>query len=267
MAIVKPILSTLLCLSLFTGCLGRASTVTIVTPVESDTFISNVSSLDHSDYPYLSLFRNAGLENRVLVKLPTGSNNSDNHLEQCISDPFCFLYFMPIFIIASIIAPGCDDSSLTAANLNWAYLEFNTEDGTSPADGTIQIQALNEPWWHNVTWERTHPFTNKGLWSTPGGTVNSALSFDNNCTNLQGGQTCSAGEVKFDMTDYFAFLIDNTGAGHFGLVLSFLADSPEIRFFSRQSGSSLAPALVANYNCVSSSEAQTSRYYLGTPLE
>ncbi|MCJ8276873.1 MAG: hypothetical protein MJK18_08530, partial [Bdellovibrionales bacterium] len=159
MAILKNVLLSLLLLSL-SGCLVNSDgTITLISPVEADTFISSTDLSDHSNLEYLSLSRSGADENRVLVKLPTGNNDYNSHLDGCLSNPFCFFFFMPITIVAAIIAPNCDDSSFTAANLNWAYLEFTTEDNSSPAAGTIDIQLVGEPWWHTVSWPRTHPFS------------------------------------------------------------------------------------------------------------
>lgn len=254
-----------LCLS---GCLVNSDgTVTIISPIEADTYISSVDPSDHSELDYLSLYRSGTVENRILLKLPTGESDSDDHLDLCLGNPYCFVFFMPLFILKEIISPNCDDESFTAANLNWAYIELHTEDNSSPAAGSIQVNLLAQSWWHDVSWNRAHPFTKQGLWVTPGGTINNSVSFDPNCTNLQGGQSCGAGEVKFDMTDYLGTLLDNPNSTHFGLVLSFANDEEELRFYSSQSSNLSRPELVANYNCITSSQTTTHRYELGAPLK
>jgi|GEM_PF-2807678 len=259
-----PILFALAC----SGCLNSDGTITRVVELETDTYISSNSDTDNSLSTSLVVSKSGDVENRILLKLPTGDQNADLNLDLCIGNPFCFVYFIPMLILRAILNGNCADETFTAPNLNWAYLSFDTVDGMSPAVGSLQLNLLGQPWWHDANWFRAHPFTSNGAWTSPGGSLDTSTAFEPNCTNLQGGETCGAGEVKFEMTEYFRTLLNNVNSeAHFGLVMRRVADGPEVRLHSVQSSSfNRTPRVVANYNCISNTEPETQIFYLGTPL-
>lgn len=252
------------------SCVSEDGTVTLIYPIETDTYISSVDPSDHSNYGYLSIFKSGTNENRALVKLPTGQQDYNSNIDDCLNNPYCFVFFMPLVILKALLSPNCLDSTYTAANLNWAYLQFDTVDGSSPAAGSLNINLLAQPWWHEVNWTTTHPFTSNGVWATPGGTIDSGVAFNANCVGLSGGQTCTGGEVKFEMTAYMGALLSNTNSTHYGMVISTPVDAPEVRLRSVQSTAGFGPRLVANYTCITPasthSKTQTHTYYLGTPI-
>jgi len=238
-------------------------TITQIIKVRVDTFISSISNNNNSELSFLTLSKSATREERVILRLPTNNQDDDDLFEDCFEHNLCTVFFMPLYVLSRILT-SCPDTALNAANLISAILVLNTNDGSSIADGTLELSLLAKPWWHTVNWNRAHPFSSNGKWSTPGGDINSSTTFEPNCTNLSDG-SCAAGEVKFELTDYFKTLIQNPDSTHYGILIYSNATLTSSKLYSAQANSEYSPRIVATYNCNGFLPEQTV-FYLGTPI-
>lgn len=244
------------------GC-DVSTTTTEVIQLETDTYVSTSSSDNHSELTYTQVSKSGANEDRILIKLPTGHNDKDDHIEDCLNSTTCSAFFLPIAILVKLLTT-CSSASLTADNLNSAILKMNTVDSSDVAAGSLEMILLAKGWWHTANWTQAHPFSSQGKWTTPGGDLDTSVTFATNCN---GGATCASGEVNFDMTDYFKSLIASPNTTHYGLVIRALSDLATTQIQSVQSSSLLTPRIVANFTtspCLSGSSVSTKRvYYLG----
>ncbi len=264
---------TLICV-LLAGC--SDDTITQVIKLRTDTYISsNANTESYAELDYLSISKSGSDENRILVKLPTTEQDEESLFGDCF-DVFetCGIFLLPISIITTLLT-DCAEHITQPSNLTSAVLIFNTNDGSSINSGELEIELLSKPWWHSATWNEAHPFSSAGLWTSPGGDIDSSQSFDTNCTNLSSG-SCAAGEIKFEMTTFFRNLISNPNSTHYGFVIRANTDISESRIYSVQAESASSPRIVATYTgtCTTSlrerglfRNSYTKTFYLGQPLE
>ena len=274
MELLKKITHTTLILFiplLFTTC-GEES-IEIVINIRVDTFISSASKSNNSELDYLTLSKSSSKEERILLKLPTSEEDFEEEslIEKCSKNAVCsvFFVFMPVLVT---LLTQCTDAIMTPANLDWAELRLNTADGSSIAAGDITLNLLNKPWYHTANWNFAHPFSSKGKWDTPGGDIDSSTTFLTNCTTLDNSHSCAAGEIRFNVLDYFRSLITNEGSvEHFGLLLSSTnAILSSYNIHSSQKGSSLGPRIVASYSgsCTNGlpPKEKVKTFYLGSSI-
>lgn len=275
MEILKKIL-LLLPLLIFSNCADETNTVVI--KLRTDTFISSSSNEVNTDKDYLSLAKGNGVENRILLKLPSVEKDEDDFFSDCWDlTGACNVFLIPANIISRILS-YCEGSVLDSSSLTSAVLVFNTNDGTSISAGELNISLLSKPWWQTANWEIAHPFSSNGIWDSPGGDLDSSVSFDTNCNNLSSG-SCASGEIKFEMTSYFRTLLNNLGNTHYGMMIYPNVDLSESRIYSVQANSEFSPRIVATYtgNCstslvgedalgVSGDKVMTKVFYLGDEI-
>jgi len=235
--------------------------------VKVDTFISSQDSTNHSELDYLNLSKTASLEERIIFRIPTNNDNEDDLAKNCL-DPnnLCSIFLMPIVLLVKILT-NCTDAIMTAGNLTSAILIFNTNDSSTIAAGKLNLALLSKPWWHTVDWNKAHPFSSQGKWKTPGGDIDTGVTFSTNCTALSTG-SCAAGEIKFDVTNYFKTLISNPNTTHYGAVIYPNANIAKSSVYSVQSNSALSPRIIAHYTgaCSALTGVQTKVFYLNERL-
>jgi hypothetical protein len=244
---------------LVTSC-GEPTSTTQVIMLRSDTFISSNNSSNNTELPYLKLSKTSSSEDRILLRLPT-NDHDDDFFDGCFEGGgLCNIFFLPITIVTRILS-NCDDSELEPDNLTSAVLMLDTNDSSSISAGSLNLNLLSKPWWHSANWTKAHPFSKKGKWSTPGGDMDMTISFDTNCNNLSDG-SCTAGEIKFELTSFFKTLLANKSR-HYGLIISANSPLTASQIYSVQAGSNLSPRIVATYTCSSSFVPETKTFYFG----
>ncbi len=254
-------------LLMFIGSCGKEKTITETIKLRTDTFISSISSSNNSDLNYLSITKDSTKEERIIVRLPTNNDKDDNLFANCFDiENFCSVFIMPVAILVKILT-SCADTILQPANLTSAILIFNTNDGSSVAPGTFNLNLLTKPWFHSVNWSRAHPFSTKGKWATQGGDLDTTTSFNANCVGLSTG-VCAASEIKFEMTDYFKTLISVPNSIHYGMAISANTMLNEVKIYSVQASSSFSPRIEATYtgSCSNLEFSEKHVYYLGEAL-
>ncbi|MCM2278135.1 MAG: hypothetical protein NDJ89_08665 [Oligoflexia bacterium] len=250
--------------ALLAGC-GQTS-ITQTLPLETDTYISSADEANHSELEYVLASRSASLEERIILKLPTTDKDTDETLEEILEQGLLFLFYMPFEVMARIIS--CSDEILRPENLSSAtiVLDVDASRTIEPAlSGKLQLNLLAKPWWQSASWNRAHPFSKKGLWSTPGGDIDPSVSFAANTTGTSG----SATTVNFDITTYFKALISAEGrVPHYGMLVS--SANPTMAAVSLRSTQALStferPRVLATYtgNCSPSGYGTHLRtYHLG----
>ena len=262
MEILKKYFSLLLVLILITAC--GEETITQIIKVRTDSFISSVDDSNHSELNYLNISKSASLEERILLKVPTTKDDDDDAIDDCLDlDNICSIFLMPVAILVNILTT-CSDAVLQPANLTSAILVLNTNDGSSIPAGNLAINLIAKPWWQSVNWLAAHPFSDTGLWNSPGGDKDTSVTFANNCNSLSSG-SCAAGEVKFEMTNYFKTLISNENSVHYGVVIGPTVNMARSTLYSVQGRSDLSPRIVATYtgSCKSGILSQKRTFYLG----
>ena len=258
---------TLILLSLFAFILGCEGDFVQIIKLETDTFISSDDESTHAELNYTRVSKSATREDRIILKFPTGKGKEDDHLNDCLKNPLCSAFYMYPIILVKLLT-SCADAVMIPANLTKAILVLNTADGSNLPAGSVQPFLLSRPWWHTVSWQQAHPFSQNGKWTTAGGDEDNTLTFDSNCNNLSGGETCAAGEVKFEMTNYFKSLITNANSIHYGFVIRALANMSAADLLSVQVGETMSPRIVATYtgSCVSGASSQEKIFYLGEDI-
>jgi hypothetical protein len=228
---------------------GCGSTLTQIDYVETDTYISSADDGNHSELPQLRVSNTGGIEERGLLKLPTGARDPDRNIDQIfdnLSDPVTWP-LAPFLIVADIFASffNCTSTPLTSANLVSSYLVIDVADNSQGAAlAGLTIQHLSKPWWQTVTWTRAFPFADSsGKWSSAGGDLDS--------TFMPITATVSGSTIQFDVTSYFKQLLDNSSLAHYGFALRSATSMPAVSFESVQFDTqSRRPRLVSTYNCV-----------------
>src|SRR3989339_383196 len=241
---------------LFTTC--GEETIEVVIKIRVDTFISSDSTANHASLNYLSVDKTAEREDRIILKLPTTEEDFDEHseLDKCFEElndnplevtfsMFCAIYFMPLKVLTEVLTT-CDSAILQPENLSSAILVLNTTDSSAVASGALSINLLSRPWFHTTNWTYAHPFSAKGRWTSAGGDIDTTITFENNCTGLSTG-SCAAGEIKFEVTDYFKTLIQDDESLHFGMLIKSTGDQNLANIHSAQTSTELGPRIVAQY--------------------
>jgi hypothetical protein len=231
-------------------CTGCADTVTDVTYLRVDTYISSVDTTSHFDSKILNISKNNLGEERVLARLPTGQRyNESFDLKE--DESYCILDR----ILDNLT--GCaNQQSYLAENILSSYLVFDVVSTAEGAlAGKVTFETVRRPWWHNATWLRAHPFSKRGLWASAGGdldTSESAIA----ATEPGGGQ------LQFDLLTYMKALVGQRTKGHFGFELKTIDSVSTLGSTQLHSSSSdtLAkrPRLVTTYRCVSSNTSGSS---------
>ena len=238
-------------------------TVTQVIKVRTDTYISSIDQSNHSNLNFLNLSKTSAKEERIILKIPTTS--SDDELDDCfdITKP-CGIFLMPVSILVRILT-SCQEAVMVPANLTSAILVLNTNDGSSISAGTLDLNLLTKPWWQSANWFMAHPFSIEGKWLSPGGDKDTSAVFDTNCSSLSSG-SCAAGEVKFELTNFFRSLISNANSKHYGILISPNTNISESSLYSVQANSAFSPRIVATYtgSCSSSKKSEERTFYLGS---
>ncbi|MEK6704761.1 MAG: hypothetical protein AABZ06_03150 [Bdellovibrionota bacterium] len=259
MRMVSILLVTVLVIS--SGCGGS---VTFIDYVETDTYISSADQSSHADDQILRISKSQSIEERAIVKLPTGKRDRNSHIENLLSDPISSL-LIPFLIIPAILLDifNCGDATLAPDNLTSAKLILSVvESSESGLTGKVELLLLEKPWWHTANWDRAHYFSSKGKWSQSGG------DFDPTFTALTSSE--ASGEMEFDITNYFKTLILQQETAHFGFVLRSGASSlsPVSLASTQYSISSKGPRLESTYACVSRTSSYVrSTYYLRSMVE
>lgn len=236
-------------------------------PLETDTWISTEDQGNHAADTTLRLSKISDAEERILLRVPTGQQDleSDERLEQILESPLSGVLLLPLsffLVVAEIMEALLDCSGqLKADNLDSATLRLRIlDDKEQSLAGRVQLEMLAAPWWQSATWRAAHPFSERGLWTMPGGDL------DESFAPVLG--TVHDESLDFDVTEYFRSLLEADEPLHFGAMLRVAAgDLNSVRLASVQtSHTSYAPTLEANYSgqCLSGSGSQSTR--LGQPL-
>ena len=242
-----PLLSTALLVS---AC--DSQTVTTVDYVETDTYISNIDTSNHASLNHLLVSKSDSREDRALFKLPTGERKGNTPNEPAFDDLFDALFvglLFPFYITTEIMQSLlglCTQEILKPENLTNAKLVFDVVTSQeSDLSGKIQLSLLARPWWQNASWDRAHPFSSKGVWSTPGGDLDN--SFTPKTSTI--GASTNESTIEFDVTDYFKTLLQGDRSLHYGMVLSSaLGSLSQTKLTSTQSLSLAArPRVVSTY--------------------
>ncbi len=263
---------------LFTTC--GEQTIEVVLKIRVDTFISSDSKANHATLNYLSVDKSAEREDRIIFKLPTKEEDYDEYdeVDKCIEEfgnnpltltfaMYCAIYYMPMEILSEVLT-SCDSAVLQPENLTSAVLIFNTVDDSAVAQGALSLHLLSRPWFHATNWSYAHPFSSKGAWVTKGGDLDTTISFENSCTNLSSG-ACAAGEIKFEVTDYFKSLIQDETLLHFGMLIKSTGNQDLANIHSAQTSTALGPRVVATYsgNCNDGKKSLPKTFYLGSQIK
>jgi hypothetical protein len=246
------------------GC-GLVGSTTVVQPLDTDTYISSGDPSNHSELTYLRLSKSPALEERVIVKLPTGQDNVDQNIQSALQNPADVLVLGPFIIFLAILQAllGCGSpiipQSLTQANLVFNVLQ--TQEAS--LNGQITLQLLAKPWWQTVNWAQAYPFTLSGMWAVPGGDVDPSFTPVVGTLNGQG-------ELSFDITSYFSTMIEQQNTiVHYGMMLTATNSSlSQTDLVSTQGADvSTRPAVVSTYSCLGGSAVPTQQIFrLGTPI-
>jgi hypothetical protein len=278
MVLLKKALAILLALSLSLWAAGCGSTVTLVSYVDTDTYISSADANNHSELPYLDVSNTGGVEERALLKLPTGKEDQGYALSQIfgnLSDPLTWP-LAPFVIVLDIFAAffNCTAQTLSPANLVSSYLVLDvSQNAGGAALSQITIQHLAKPWWQTVNWTQAFPFTgaSKAMWSQPGGDLDSTFT---PIAGTAGSDGINA-TIQFDVTSYFKTLMASQNQPHYGFVMRSAGGAAlsQVVLYSVQAGNQLIqPRLVSTYNCVPPSSGLQAQdlpaprpytYYLG----
>jgi hypothetical protein len=282
MVLLKKALPPLLAGLIFAQ--GCSSSVTLVSLVDTDTYISSTDSSNHSELPSLRVSNTpGGTEERALLKLPTGQEDPNYNLSQIfgnLSDPVTWP-LLPFVIVFDIFASffNCTGQTLAPLNLQSAYLVLNVGSNAGGAAlSELSLQTLSKPWWQTVSWTQAFPFSGKGAWAQAGGDLDSTF------TPIAGSTPDSGVTVQFDVTSYFRQLLQNQTQPHYGFLIRSAggASLTPIVLNSVQFGnSSVQPRLVSQYNCIApitsmelaapaaqatkTAEIAPYTYYLGRP--
>lgn len=226
----------------FVGC---GDTITRTDYLETDTYISSTDSSNHAQDLSLKLLKNESEEQRVIIKLPTGKRDSNENLDAILQNPAA-LPLLPFILFLEILESllNCRDTTLTPNQLLDAKLVFDIQStGEASLTDKLNLNLLSKPWWQTANWERAHPFSSKGKWTTPGGDL------DPSFTSV--GSTQAGSTVTFDITPYFKALLSQYEPIHFGLMIqASTASLARSELVSTQSSSSLSrPRLVSTYQC------------------
>jgi len=253
------------------GCDGNIS-VTETIYLETDSYISSSNSDNHSLSTVLKISKTATSEERIILKFPTGSRDQDTNMGDCLTTYPCNVFFLPVAIVTSllnIVGTCVDEIKSNPDNLDWAILKLNTTDGSTPNTDLINLDSLNKPWWHTVSWDYAHPFSNEGLWTSQGGDINSNINLLNKTAGMETTEVCDSDTICFNITDYFKTVVTQTSPTHYGLLLS-AADTTltQIPIHSVQAKTSFTPRIVAKYTgtCFTTSSEKGSTHYLGNEL-
>lgn len=244
---------------LLSGC--GLTTITDIRILETDTYISSLDPIDHSSDKEILLYKDSTLEERIIVKIPTGEKEDEEYLDDVLANPLNFALF-PFIIFASVLKDlfDCQTNVLQPENLTDSRLVFNVvQDGEGSLGGKIGLNSLTKPWWHNANWTAAHFFSFRGLWDSPGGDIDSTF------TELD--SVVSGSTIEFGITTYFKSLITSGQEVHYGLVLkSKQATLGRVRLASTQHGTvSERPRVVSTYtgSCTNTSRSKTNVYVLG----
>jgi hypothetical protein len=250
--------------ALFLACFSFACTETSATRtvyLETDTYISSTDASNHAELPYLKVSRSRSLEERSIVKLPTGKLASDpdplsDNLSAAFSNPEDIVFF-PFFIFADIFADlfQCQNQTITSSNLTQALLEFDVLSNTTGTlnGGQLSLQTLNRPWFQSTNWQVAHPFSSAGAWTKAGGDV------DPTFTPLPSQEIDVAGTtpetvLSFDITDYLKSLLNLSQPVHYGMMISVnpnYAGDAVVSLDSTQSTTqTYHPRVVSTYSCL-----------------
>ncbi len=252
---------------IFTSCslVSDPESKTVTIKLKTDTYISKKSDSNHSESKSLLVSKSDNNEERILLRLPT-NDDGDNFFEDCFSSSsLCSIFFMPVSIVIQILTDDCEE--LSADNLTSAILILNTEDGSSIAAGDLKINLLKKPWWHTVSWNFAHPFSEDGKWKKSGGDIDNSVDFEDSCTSLSEG-TCAADEIKFEMTEYFRDLLNKENNKHYGLIISPTTDLERSSIYAVQAKSDKSPRVDATYTCDSDKGSlKRKTFYLGSEIK
>lgn len=251
----RATLATALALAIAASGCGPINSITETIPLDTDTYISSSDPSNHSELPYLDVSKSGSAEERIITKLPTTDQDSNDVVSQTLEDLFVILFFMPVAILSDLLS--CESQIVQPANLTSAYLVFDIGTNTQSLalDGLIQLRTLSKPWFQSVSWTRAHPFSGRGLWTTPGGDT------DPSFFPVQAAST-GTNSIQFDITNYFKSLILANGqAVHYGFLLESTSGAlPAITLESTQySDTSARPRLVSTYtgSCTTSDGSDT----------
>ncbi len=263
MQFLRKALCCLLCAILFTSCTTKTFTQTIA--LETDTYISSSDLTNHATLDQVFISKNAATEERTILRLPTGSqdSNPDTYLNGLINENplniLLLVFYLPLVIMDELL--NCSAQTLSSSNLTSAKLVMDvlTEE-ESDLTGKIDLRLLSKPWWQDVTWDNAHYFSSSGRWAAAGGDTDSSF------TAVIG--TPSGSTVEFDVTEYFRLLIDKLNqVAHYGMILSPAGSSlGRVEFASTQyETSTQRPRIVATYtgSCLNRRLSDTSTFYLG----
>ena len=163
--------------------------------LKNDTFISNYAGeTNNSELNYLKISRSGDREDRIITKLPT-NKDQDEPLKCLDLNHACSIFFLPLVILVDLLTT-CSDAILNPNNLTSAILVMNTNDSSDIPAGTLDINLLGRPKFQLPPGLKAgHPFSDRGVWSQPGGDIDSSQSFDSSCTNLSDG-VCGTSESE-----------------------------------------------------------------------
>lgn len=227
-------------------------TVTRVSYVETDTFISSADPAGHAELSYLRISNTGGIEERAILKLPTGETDpnqrAEDTFEELGSNPLLWP-LAPFLILLSTFEDMFDchgrGASLTSSNLISSHLILDVNSNPGGADLTqIRLELLSKPWWQTANWTQAFPFSSAGVWASGGGDIDSSFAAI--------PATIDGSTIQFDIENYFKTILDNTNQPHYGFVLRSAggAAMSQVVLDSVQFGnSSQRPRLVSVYSC------------------
>jgi hypothetical protein len=248
---------------------GCGNTITLTSYVETDTYISSSDPANHAELPYFKVSSANGVEERALLKLPTGKESTDYNLSQLLANPAAWP-LAPFFIVLDIFAQffNCTSTPLAASNLQSAYLVLNVSQnaGGGSLASKMNIQLSAKPWWQTVNWKQAHSFSTSGQWAQQGGDPDSSF------TPIASADGTATGTIQFDVTSYFKTLLQNQEQPHYGFIMRSVSGTlaPVTLASVQSTDSSQKPRLVSTYKCISPSgslqaqdQPQSYTYVLG----
>ena len=242
--------STVVALSILAA--GCGTSTTLVSYVDTDTYISSTDASNHSELPYDRVSNTTGgTEERTLLKLPTGQEDQNYNLDQVfgnLNNPLTWP-LLPFVIVMDIFEAffNCTTAILSPSNLTSAFLVLNVNSNVgSAALSQITIQHVAKPWWQTVSWTQAFPFSGAGNWSQGGGDL------DPTFTPIAGATPDSGVTIQFDVTAYLKQLMTNQNQPHYGFVMRAaggVALSQVVLDSVQYTDMSVRPRLVSTYTC------------------
>jgi hypothetical protein len=264
----------------FLSACGVSTTLTQY--VETDTYITNTDPGNHSELSYLKVSNTGNGEERSLVKLPTGKQDTDESLSAIFKDPAATIVLAPFIVLAEILQQifSCTSKTLAPELLTSAKLVFDVTQtvGTPNLSNQVSLALVARPWFQTSNWTQAHGFSSSGNWAQPGGDMDASFT---PLASTHVNPAANSGTLEFDVTTYFRSLISSQ-TPHYGLELRSThgaALNAVTLASSQYSAVAQRPRLVSTYRCITpgsgvrsgfgmaavEAEPEAHTFILGTP--